>query len=50
MPSGPAPHEGNRPSRTHRRSLRSCARKLRPVVTVFQIVYYAVRLVRELMT
>lgn len=45
---GPDPNQ-DRPARTdRRRCLRALARKLRPVATVLQIVYYAVRLVREL--
>lgn len=44
----PDPNEG-RPARTdRRRRMRALARKLRPVAIVLQIVYYAVRLVREL--
>jgi hypothetical protein len=45
---GPAPDK-DRPARTdRRRRTRALARKLRPVATALQIVYYAVRLVREL--
>lgn len=45
---GPAPDE-DRPARTdRRRRVRALARQLRPVATVLQLVYYAVRLVREL--
>lgn len=40
---------GDRPARTSfSRRLRAPARRLRPVATVLQAVYYAVRLVREL--
>ncbi|GGN40855.1 hypothetical protein [Streptomyces fuscichromogenes] len=39
----------DRPARTdRRRRMRALAHKLRPVATVLQIVYYAVRLVHEL--
>ncbi|MEW2252297.1 hypothetical protein ACFW6K_22445 [Streptomyces sp. NPDC058733] len=45
----PAP-EGDRPARTKlHRILRAFTCILRPLVTVLQAVYYAVRVVRELM-
>lgn len=45
---GPDPHQ-DRPARTdRRRRMWALARKLRPAAIVLQIVYYAVRLVREL--
>lgn len=40
----------DRPARTKlHRTVRTIVRKLRPVATVLQIVYYAVRVVREMM-
>ncbi|MGV9351373.1 hypothetical protein ACWDSD_43030 [Streptomyces spiralis] len=46
---GPEPEEA-RPARTKRRRIvRTIVRLLRPVVVVLQAVYYAVRVVRELM-
>jgi hypothetical protein len=46
---GPDPHE-DRPARTKLRCIvRAIVRRLRPVVVVLQVVYYAVRVVRELM-